>query len=271
MNCPSCQSVNTENAKFCGKCGTKLSESNTVASTSSVEQEQVNMVREEQSTATREVPTMQREQNVQVEKAKELAGNYFSFCKEAAVSPQRFLQNKALQINNGIISLVLISFLFSALFYRLMSNLRSSVNEFSYGMTRDLGPSPMGLSFKFFLMLLILFAIIGGIIFLGGKLMKTDRTFLETLAIWGTIATPVVVMLAIAFVLSFLTAILTTIFLFVGMLAISMSFTLALIRLYRGGLDPLYTVLLANTAVVIAYTIVLASYMESIIKSLNVF
>ncbi|GGE80772.1 zinc ribbon domain-containing protein [Priestia taiwanensis] len=87
MNCPSCQSVNTENAKFCGKCGAKLQESNTGASPSSVEQ-QVNV--------EREVSAVQHEQNIQVEKAKKLAGNYVEFCKEVMISPQRFLQNKAL-------------------------------------------------------------------------------------------------------------------------------------------------------------------------------
>ncbi|GGE80753.1 hypothetical protein GCM10007140_32830 [Priestia taiwanensis] len=145
------------------------------------------------------------------------------------------------------------------------------MSEFGFGMPRNVGPSPIGVSFKLFLMLLILFAIIAGIIFLCGKLMKTQHTFLETLAIWGTIATPVVAMLAVAFVLSFLTAVLTTIFLILGMLAISMSFTLALIRLYRGGLDPLYTVLIANIAVVIVYWIILASYIESIARSIKVF
>lgn len=60
-----------------------------------------------------------------------------------------------------------------------------------------------------FLFLLILTLFVGFIIFVSGKMMKSSFSFLEVFGIWGTIATPVIAILVLSFLLVFINLFLT--------------------------------------------------------------
>lgn len=62
-------------------------------------------------------------------------------------------------------------------------------------------PTFFGESVTVFFFLLILTLFVGFIIFISGKMMKSSFSFLEVFGIWGTIATPVIAILVLTFLL----------------------------------------------------------------------
>ncbi|PIE92106.1 zinc ribbon domain-containing protein [Bacillus fungorum] len=253
MKCPACHTENAAEAKFCGNCGHSLTEE-VVAS--SVQEEGPEQARVAQAKETRP--------NETVEQAKRFASGYFQFFKQALQAPTAIIKSGNIEVRNGITSLVLICFLGACIFYRIMSA--------GAALTRTLAPdlstpSFFGESIKVFLFLLILTLFVGFIIFVSGKMMKSSFSFLEVFGIWGTIATPAIAILVLSFLFSFLLIFFLPILLSVAVSYMGISVIVAIAKLDNGGLDLVYTLLIANVLNGIAIWIIFWSYFNMIIQT----
>ncbi|ABS21285.1 zinc ribbon domain-containing protein [Bacillus cytotoxicus] len=246
MTCPNCHMENTAHAKFCGYCGHALTE-----------------LAEEQAGRN---DNLEKRTNEVREQVKEFVSGYFHFFKNAMKAPSAIMKSGSIEGRNGITSLIFICFLFTLVFYRIM-------NETTW-MTMSLmpetpSPSLLGESIKIFFFLLVLFLFIGFIIFISGKLMQSSFSFWETLGVWGTVATPVVTMLILSFLFSFLTIFLTMLFLGMAVTLMDVGIIVSIFRLDRGGLDPVYTLIIANILIFIAGWLVFWSYLKIIVHLLT--
>lgn len=251
MTCPRCNTEHTNEAKFCGNCGHALTDQ----ATEQGEQQ-----------LTRLAPAQETISNEKVAQAKQLASGYFQFFKNALKAPSAIMKSGHIEVRNGIISLVLICFLFACLFYQMMSQAASVATRFAY---EAQAPSFFGESVKIFFFLLILALFVGFIIFISGKLMKSSFSFLETVGVWGTVSTPVVAILVIALLFSFLTTFLAALFFWIAVSCMSVGMVVSIVKLERGGLDPVYTLIVANILISIAGGIILWSYIQTIINTVT--
>ncbi|WP_377866454.1 zinc ribbon domain-containing protein [Bacillus sp. R86525] len=254
MKCPACHTENAAEAKFCGNCGHSLTEE--VVATGG--QEEGQQSRKEQVKETRP--------NETVEQAKQFASGYFQFFKNAFKSPSDVMKSGNIEVRNGIASLVLICFLGACIFYRLMSA--------GAAVTRTLVPDVstptfFGEAVTVFFFLLILTLFVGFIIFVSGKMMKSSFSFLEVFGVWGTIATPAIAILVLTFLFSFLLIFFLPILLSVATTYIGISITVAILKLDNGGLDLVYTLIIANVLIGIVTFIVLWSYISTIIQTIT--
>ncbi|HDX9650574.1 MULTISPECIES: zinc ribbon domain-containing protein [Bacillus] len=252
MKCPACHTENTAEAKFCGNCGHSLTEE-VVASSG----------QEEGPEQARVAKAKETRPNETVEQAKRFASGYFQFFKNAFKSPSASIKSGNIEVRNGITSLVLICFLGACIFYRIMSVAANVTRTFAPDVST---PSFFGESIKVFLFLLILTLFVGFIIFVSGKMMKSPFSFLEVFGIWGTIATPAIAILVLSFLFSFL-LIFLPILLGLATTYMGISIIVAIVKLDNGGLDPIYTLLIANVLIGIATFIVLWSYISTIIRA----
>ncbi len=253
MKCSVCHTENTTEARFCGNCGHSLTEEVVVSSGQEEEPEQVR-VAQAKETRTNET----------VEQAKRFASGYFQFFKHAFKAPTAIMKSGKVEVRNGIVSLVLICFLGACIFYRMMSAAAAVTKTFAPDI-----PTPTFFldSVTVFLFLLILTLFVGFIIFVSGKMMKSSFSFLEVFGIWGTIATPAIAILVLSFLFSFLLIFFLPILLGLATTYMSISIIVAIVKLDNGGLDPIYTLLIANVLIGIATFIVLWSYISTIIQT----
>ncbi|MDI6678486.1 zinc ribbon domain-containing protein [Bacillus wiedmannii] len=253
MKCPACQTENAAEAKFCGNCGHSLTEE-IVASGAQEEDEQQARVAEAKETRPNET----------VEQAKRFASGYFQFFKHALQAPTAIMKSGKVEVRNGIVSLVLICFLGACIFYRIMSAAANVTRTFAPDVST---PSFFGESIKVFLFLLILTLFVGFIIFVSGKMMKTSFSFLDVFGIWGTIVTPAIAILVLSLLFSFLLIFFLPILLGVATTYMGISVIVAIVKLDNGGLDLIYTLLIANVLNGIATFIVFGSYIQTIIQT----
>ncbi|HDR3490288.1 zinc ribbon domain-containing protein [Bacillus wiedmannii] len=248
MKCPACHTENTAEAKFCGNCGHSLTEE-VVASGAQEEGEQQERVALAKET---------------VEQAKRFASGYFQFFKHAFKAPTAIMKSGKVEVRNGIVSLVLICFLGACLFYRMMSAAAAVTRTFAPDI-----PTPTFFldTVTVFLFLLILTLFVGFIIFVSGKMMKASFSFLEVFGIWGTIATPVIAILVLSFLFSFLLIFFLPILLGLATTYMGISIIVATVKLDNGGLDLVYTLFIANIFIGIATFIVFWSYINTIIQT----
>lgn len=248
MKCPACHTENTAEAKFCGNCGHSLTEE--VVASSGQEEEP------EQAKETRP--------NETVEQAKRFASGYFQFFKHAFKAPTAIMKSGKVEVRNGIVSLVLICFLGACIFYRMMRAAAAVTKTFAPDI-----PTPTFFldSVTVFLFLLILTLFVGFIIFVSGKMMKSSFSFLEVFGIWGTIATPVIAILVLSFLFSFLLIFFLPILLGLATTYMGISIIVATVKLDNGGLDLVYTLFIANIFIGIATFIVFWSYINTIIQT----
>ncbi len=248
MECPACHTENTAEAKFCGNCGHSLTEE-VVASGAQEEGEQQERVALAKET---------------VEQAKRFASGYFQFFKHAFKAPTAIMKSGKVEVRNGIVSLVLICFLGACIFYRMMSAAAAVTKTFA----PDIHTPTFFLdSVTVFLFLLILTLFVGFIIFVSGKMMKSSFSFLEVFGIWGTIATPVIAILVLSFLFSFLLIFFLPILLGLATTYMGISIIVATVKLDNGGLDLVYTLFIANIFIGIATFIVFWSYINTIIQT----
>lgn len=253
MKCPACHTENRAEAKFCGNCGHSLTEG-AVASSAQEEGEQQARV----SQAKEGRP------NETVEQAKQFASGYFQFFKNAFKSPSAIMKSGSIEVRNGITSLMLICFLGACIFYRIMSA--------GAALTRTLVPDVstptfFGEAITVFFFLLILTLFVGFIIFVSGKMMKSSFSFFEVFGVWGAMATPAIAILVLSFLFSFLLIFFLPILLGLATTYMGISIIVAIVKLDNGGLDPIYTLLIANVLIGIATFIVLWSYISTIIQT----
>ncbi|GAB6560834.1 zinc ribbon domain-containing protein [Bacillus mobilis] len=253
MKCPACQTENAAEAKFCGNCGHSLTEE-VVASGAQEEDEQQARVAQAKETRPNET----------VEQAKRFASGYFQFFKNAFKSPSAIMKSGNIEVRNGITSLVLICLLGACIFYRIMSAAANVTRTFAPEVST---PSFFGESIKVFLFLLILTLFVGFIIFVSGKMMKSSFSFLEVFGIWGTIATPAIAILVLSFLFSFLLIFFLPILLGLATTYVGISIIVATVKLDNGGLDLVYTLLIANILNGIAIGIIFWSYINMIIQT----
>ncbi|PHB52886.1 zinc ribbon domain-containing protein [Bacillus wiedmannii] len=253
MKCPACHTENAAEAKFCGNCGHSLTEE-AVASGAQEDDEQRARVAQAKETRPNET----------VEQAKRFARGYFQYFKNAFKSPSAIMKSGNVEVRNGIVSLVLICFLGACIFYRMMSAAAAVTKTFAPDI-----PTPTFFldSVTVFLFLLILTLFVGFIIFVSGKMMKSSFSFLEVFGIWGTIATPVIAILVLSFLFSFLLIFFLPILLGLATTYMGISIIVATVKLDNGGLDLVYTLFIANIFIGIATFIVFWSYINTIIQT----
>ncbi|MGE7882252.1 zinc-ribbon domain-containing protein [Bacillus sp. NPDC094077] len=249
MKCPACHTENAAEAKFCGNCGHSLT---------------ANGVQEEGQQASRVAQVKETQPNETVEQAKRFASGYFQFFKHALKAPTAIMKSGNIEVRNGIVSLVLICFLGACIFYRMMSAATAVTRTFAPDIAT---PTFFGESVTVFLFLLILTLFVGFIIFVSGKMMKSSISFLEVFGVWGTIVTPAIAILVLSFLFSFLLIFFLPILLWVATTYIGISIMVAILKLDKGGLDPVYTLIIANVLIGIATWIVLWSYIRTIIQA----
>ncbi|WP_242237771.1 zinc ribbon domain-containing protein [Bacillus cereus group sp. BfR-BA-01316] len=253
MKCPACNTENAAEAKFCGNCGHSLAEE---AVASGAQEEGQQQARIAQGKETRP--------NETVEQAKRFASGYFQFFKHALKAPTAIMKSGDIEVRNGIASLVLICFLGACIFYRMMS----AATAVTRTLVPDIStPSFFGESLTVFLFLLILTLFIGFIIFVSGKMMKSSFSFIEVFGIWGTIATPAIAILVLSFLFSFLLIFFLPVLLGMATTYMGISIIVSILKLDSGGLDPVYTLLIASVFIGIATWIVLWSYINTIIQT----
>jgi hypothetical protein len=97
--------------------------------------------------------------------------------------------------------------------------------------------------------------------------MKSSFSFLEAFGIWGTIATPAIAILVLSFLFSFLLIFFLPILLWIATTYMVISIIVAILKLDNGGLDPVYTLIIANVLIGIATFIVFWSYIKTIIQT----
>ncbi|MES9697819.1 MULTISPECIES: zinc ribbon domain-containing protein [Bacillus] len=253
MKCPACNTENAAEARFCGNCGHSLTEEVVV---SGGQEEGKQQVRIAQVKETRP--------NETVEQAKRFASGYFQFFKHALKAPTAIMKSGNVEVRNGIVSLVLICFLGACIFYRMMSAATAVTRTLVPDITT---PTFFGESVMVFFFLLILTLFVGFIIFVSGKMMKSSFSFLEAFGIWGTIATPAIAILVLSFLFSFLLIFFLPILLWIATTYIWISIIVAIVKLDNGGVDPVYTLLIANVLIGIATFIVFWSYINTIIQT----
>ncbi|MFF1990998.1 zinc ribbon domain-containing protein [Bacillus mycoides] len=253
MKCPACNTENAAEAKFCGNCGHSLTEE---AVASGAQEEGQQQVRIAQVKETRP--------NETVEQAKQFASGYFQFFKNAFKSPSAIMESGNIEVRNGIASLVLICFLGACIFYRMMSAAATVTRT----LVPDIAtPTFFGESVMVFFFLLILTLFVGFIIFVSGKMMKSSFSFLEAFGTWGTIATPAIAILVLSFLFSFLLIFFLPILLSVAVTYMGISVIVAIVKLDNGGLNLVYTLLIANVFIGVATWIVFWSYINTIIQT----
>ncbi|KAB2443247.1 zinc-ribbon domain-containing protein [Bacillus luti] len=255
MKCPECHTENAAEAKFCGNCGHSLTEELVVSSAREEEEQQANVA---QVKGTRP--------NETVKQTKRFASGYFQFFKHALKAPTAIMQSGKVEVRNGIVSLVLICFLGACIFYRVMSTAAAVTRTFAPDITT---PNFFLDSVTVFLFLLILTLFVGFIIFVSGKMMKSSFSFLEVFGIWGTIATPAIAILVLSFLFSFLLIFFLPILLGLATTYMAISIIVAILKLDSGGLDLVYTLLIANVLIGIVTCIVLWSYISTIIQTIT--
>jgi hypothetical protein len=253
MKCPACHTENAVEAKFCGNCGYSLTEE-VVASGAQEEGEQ----------QARVVQVKETRPNETVEQAKQFASGYFQFFKNAFKSPTAIMKSGNIEVRNGIASLVLICFLGACIFYRMMSAAATVTRTLVPDITT---PTFFGESVMVFFFLLILTLFVGFIIFVSGKMMKSSFSFLEAFGIWWTIATPAIAILVLSFLFSFLLIFFLPILLSVAVTYMGISVIVAIVKLDNGGLNLVYTLLIANVFIGVATWIVFWSYINTIIQT----
>ncbi|MGF9962857.1 zinc ribbon domain-containing protein [Bacillus rhizoplanae] len=256
MTCPNCKTENTNEAKFCGSCGHSLIEP-VAASSRSVNQSEERVYQA--------APVQENRSNEVLNQMKQFTGNYFRFFKNALKSPTAIMKSEYIEVRNGITSLALICFLFTCIFYRMMSATASIATSFVPEATT---PSFFGESFKVFLFLLVLFLFIGFIVFFSGKLMKSSFSFLEALGVWGAVSTPVIALLVITLLFSLLSIFLLPLFLGLALTCMSVCTIVSIVKLDRGGLDSVYTLIIAHILITIVCYIVLGAYVQMIFDTL---
>ena len=89
----------------------------------------------------------------------------------------------------------------------------------------------------------------------------------EVFGVWGAMATPAIAILVLSFLFSFLLIFFLPILLGLATTYMSISIIVAIVKLDNGGLDPIYTLLIANVLIGIATFIVLWSYISTIIQT----
>ncbi|PGS03238.1 MULTISPECIES: zinc ribbon domain-containing protein [Bacillus] len=260
MMCPECKTEHASEVKFCGNCGHSL-----------MEQAVEHHAEQGEQQLSQPAPVQENRSNETVEQAKQFASDYFQFFKNALKAPTAIMKSGHIEVRNGITSLVLICFFFACMFYRLMSATASIATGIisRAGFVPEEQPSFLGESAKVFLFLLILFLFVGGVIFVSGRLMKSSFSFLEALGVWGTISTPVVAILILALLFSFLLGFLSPLFLGFAVTGMTICTIVSILKLDRGGLDPVYTLIIANILISIASWIVLWSYIKTILDTLT--
>ncbi|MDR4985673.1 zinc ribbon domain-containing protein [Bacillus cereus] len=255
MKCPACNTENAAEAKFCGNCGQSLT-AEVVASGAEEGGEQQARVAQVKETRPNET----------VEQAKRFASGYFQFFTHALKAPTAIMKSGNIEVRNGIVSLVLICFLGACIFYRMMSAAATVTRTLVPDVST---PTFFGEAVTVFFFLLILTLFVGFIIFVSGKMMKSSFSFLEVFGIWGTIATPAIAILVLSFLFSFLLIFFLPILLGVATTYMSISIIVAILKLDNGGLDPVYTLIIANILIGIATFIVLWSYISTIIQTIT--
>lgn len=286
MLCSECGHEQSE-GMFCGLCGNKLVPKK--SATAGIEDDRIDTYDElahkdsdqsegsssghfgssdEDVAAGQQVGQDQQASNESLDRVVETSREFGSFFQQFMKVPSRVFDEGSKQLTHALITLVILSVLFSITFYQIM--------KFDF---MGIRPPFMSLAGNAFLFIVISIVTIIAIIFLINKLFGNERlSFTDVVSIYGVFMIPTVIILAA----SFLLALIKSYTFSMVLLAISMGFVTAIIPLYmvsyfvinyRKKLDPLYAyliyVFLSSIGLLIVYGIILDSILGEFIYYLN--
>ncbi|WP_164670988.1 zinc ribbon domain-containing protein [Virgibacillus doumboii] len=250
MQCPACGQETAE-GKFCTNCGAELVNNNSsnagfdsTASTTSTEPSQPNNHTEQTSNET-------------VEKIKTTGSNFGHFFGALVKNPSEARKANGSDMSSGIITYVIFSLLVALSYHFMISSI------------------PMGffMEISFFdsfilplVVFIILFFVIAGLIFAGGKLSVQAVTFPDVIAKYGAYLIPFLLLYAAGLLFSLigisaLAGLLVSIS-FLGILLIAPTFIL--MEQPPSGFDRIYILLGLYIIVLLVFGFFIQSFLESI-------
>lgn len=261
MKCSNCQASLEADAKFCTSCGTKVEANQTgeqvgatEAATSESNQPNVTPNTDQATSSQNEVQHGPTPTNEFVEQGKDIGKQYWNFLPSALMHPyatSKRMTDSKVDLANAIINIVLFS-LFVPLFTYF------AARSVSYGF---FSPTFTDLVLKPFIVFVIFFAALVGIMFGVAKLMKSPLSYVGVMTRFAALLTLPTVLAAIAMIFCILSAYTFSIFLIsiaVALMALASLATVFSIKetTSDGGLDVFYGIVLLYVGIIIFIMIV---------------
>ncbi|KAF0821294.1 zinc ribbon domain-containing protein [Cytobacillus firmus] len=206
MICSNCSHKN-DGGRFCENCGSPLTQGGG----------QEAAVAMENASAS---PTTSGQSNKYIESTKNISKMYFGYFMQVIKKPYASAQAVGAEhFINGLITIVLYSFIIPLMFYFALKGILADMNSFSSGLFgEELQINPPfadvvikpAFAYAIFIMLVAVFS------FAAIKLGRINASFQEVVARFGSFLIPFVALLAIALIMSILKIKLFLLFLFLG-------------------------------------------------------
>ena len=294
MICPSCSHHN-DGGKFCEQCGTPLTATNSDATT-------VLQPKREEAAATADATTVlqsKREEsyaqppvsnqpqgynqppnqgapqqpNRYIESTKKISKMYFGYFLQVLKQPFASTHNVGAEhLINGIITMVLYAFLIPFTLYFFIKNTTNSIDSF-FGTSSSI-EVPFGdvvlkptLAFIIFIFLIFLFT------FVSIKLGRSQASFQEALARFGSLLIPIVAILLVSLVMSLLNIKLFIVFLLLALLGSIFLIPTLVIASFKqhsaGGVDVIYGTFITYILTFIAFAIMGDMLVSSLMRAIE--
>lgn len=267
MYCNNCGVEGKVGNKFCKECGTKFSvpteqvasipSQSEVAATLETTSQQQDYVTSH-SSVEKEKTSVQTDEYVK--KGKEFAKSYMDFAKVALKNPSQRAKDITGVKQNFVLSIVTI--IFVSLFLPLIMTINVSTASRGYVEAKVMQP---------FLYIIVFIAITAFVLFGVGKLTKSQTTFQDVAAKFGTLLIVPLLLLLASFVLSLLKIIsISMLFFFIAILAVTVAIIqLVQILVAKGAkkVDPFY----ASLATLLILAVVIYLFGENMMNSINPF
>lgn len=249
MICSNCSHTN-EGGRFCENCGSPLTGAGSKEIAAAVE-----------NTAPGTMSTGQS--NKYIESTKNISKMYFGYFMEVIKKPYASSQGVGSEhFINGLITILLYSFIIPLMFYFALKGILADMNSFSagfFGEEMQINPPftdvviKPAFAYAIFIMLVAVFT------FASIKLGRINASFKEVVARFGSFLIPFVALLAIALIMSILKVKLFFLFLFLGFVGSIFMVPPLVIASYKksnvDGVDVIYGSLITYVLTFIAIAI----------------
>lgn len=252
MKCSQCGNVQEE-GKFCGTCGGQLIPSG-----------------EQQSAATKEVPSAHTPTNDSFEKVKDASAAYWTYFVDFLKQPSLTFSKRPKEAQNGVISIVLAILFFSVTLYNII---KAPLYDIPAGFSTYIeGPSFFSVVGNSLFSLAMIIAIIISILFLINKFFGDGQlTFVDMTSIYGAHMTPFIVfniailLLAVINSLTYATVLLSLSFLLITFI-VPLYLISHLLTKQSSVIDPFYGYITYIVASGIAFYVITSIFVDTIIN-----
>lgn len=272
-----CENCGTEQdvGRFCGKCGTPLTETN-LENAQSSSNDQITSEKQQtaESTYDEQAAVIEKKEasNEAVDKVKHTTKMYGAYFVEYLKQPSLIFSKREEEFKYGLINMAIVSLLIALASYMLVRNFTlAAFGQYSGGMFADSyasGPSLFPVFGYVLLFTIISIAIVVFLLYVTNHLFGTACSFKKMANIYGTHLVPVILFTCVTFILILLKA--NT---FGGyMLLISLGLVLTTLPIYllsslltrkSKNIDPVYAYLVYLVATGIAFSIFVFIMMDS--------